>query len=596
MAHGVSLKALARGERPASAGRTVLRLLGYLLPHRAMLTYSLIWLVVSSAATAAAPALTGRVIDVAIDAARTGASGRVLVVPALLLVSSTLVSWFAQRMQILVIGTVGQRALYAVRADVFGKIQELPVAFYETTGSGDLMSRLINDIETINSFLGQSFRRLLSSALALIATLTGMLLVDVRLALATLLAVPVMLGTTSLFGLFARRAFRVRQEAIGDVSETLAEELAGIRVAQAFDRTDRNRTEFSQRNAANRDASINAAVISSAFSPLLAVISASSAALVAGYGGWLAAAGVVSVGVVVAFFNYARQFFSAVTQLSSLYAETQSALAGGERVFDLLDTPASVMDSEDAADIGRVEGRIEFDGVRFSYSTGPEVLRGIDLAIEPGETVAIVGETGAGKTTLVNLVARFYDPSTGTVRVDGHDIRDVTTASLRGNLGVVLQDPFLFADTIAENIRYGRPGATDAEVRAAAKAAGALEFIERSPDGFQTEVGERGGALSTGQRQLLAFARAILADPALLILDEATSSVDTRTEHLIQAALQHVLRNRTALIIAHRLSTVRNADRIVVIEDGLIAEEGSYDELIARDGIFAQLHAAQFAV
>ncbi len=596
MPGGVSLKALARNERPASAVRTVQRLLGYLLPHKGMLASSLVWLVASSAATAATPALTGRVIDVAIAAARTGDSPRVLVVPALLLVSSTLVSWFAQRMQILVIGTVGQKALYALRAEVFDTIQKLPVAFYETTGSGDLMSRLINDIETINSFLGQSFRRLMSSALALIATLTGMLLVDVRLALATLLAVPIMLGTTRLFGIFARRAFRARQEAIGDVSETLAEELAGIRVAQAFDRTDRNRTEFSQRNAANRDANINAAVISSAFSPLLAVISASSAALVAGYGGLLAAAGVVSVGVVVAFFNYARQFFSAVTQLSSLYAETQSALAGGERVFDLLDTPVGVADSEHAVDIGRVEGRIRFEGVRFSYSTGPEVLRAIDLTIEPGETVAIVGETGAGKTTLVNLVARFYDPSAGIVSVDGHDVRDVTTASLRGNLGVVLQDPFLFTGTIAENIRYGRPGATDDDVRAAARAAGALEFIERSPEGFQAEVGERGGVLSTGQRQLLAFARAILADPALLILDEATSSVDTRTERLIQDALRHVLKGRTALIIAHRLSTIRNADRIVVIENGSIAEEGSYDELIRSDGVFAQLHAAQFPV
>jgi ABC-type multidrug transport system fused ATPase/permease subunit len=570
------------------------RLLGYLSPHLRVLAGATVWLVLSSAATAATPALIGRVIDIAVDEAAGGRDAGVLLVPVALLIGVTLAGWLTQRQQILLIGSVGQEALYALRTDVFAAIQRLPVAFFETSESGDLMSRLINDIETVNSFLSQGFRRLLSSLLALLATLVGMFIVDVRLALATLLAVPLMLGTTRLFGFVARRAFRARQETIGDVSSSLAEELAGIKVAQAFDRTGRNRTEFGVRNAANRDANITAAAVSSAFSPALATISASATALVAGYGGWLAIGGLVSVGVVVAFFNYARQFFNAITQLSSLYAETQSALAGGERVFTLLDTPSDVRDSAAAVKLGRVEGAVDFEGVRFAYSTGPEVLRGIDLSVPAGRTVAIVGATGAGKTTLVNLVPRFYDVTDGTVRVDGRDVRDVTMESLRANLGIVLQDPFLFAGTIADNIRYGRLDATDAEVTAAAEAARALEFIERLPEGFATVVGERGGTLSTGQRQLVALARAILADPAILILDEATSSVDTRTEVLIQDALRVLLSGRTALIIAHRLSTVRDADLIVVLDDGLIVEQGTYRELMALNGVFASLHESQF--
>ncbi len=594
MPHGVSLKALARDDKPRSARETVLRLLGYLRPHTRLLAYASVWLVLSSAATAAAPALIGRVIDVAVEQAGSGRDAQALHLPIGLLIGATLVGWYAQRVQILLIGTAGQEALFTVREQVFGTIQRLPVAFFETTESGDLMSRLINDIETVNSFLSQGFRRVANSVLAIIATLAGMFIVDARLALATLLAVPLMLGTTRLFGLVARRAFRARQETIGDVSSTLAEELAGIKVAQAFDRTDRNRSAFGERNAANRDANITAAAVSSAFSPTLALIGASAAAFVAGYGGWLAAAGVVTVGVVVAFFNYARQFFNAVTQLSSLYAETQSALAGGERVFALLDTPADVRDSATAVELERVRGDIGFRDVRFSYTTGPEVLSGIDVAIEAGTTLAIVGSTGAGKTTLVNLVPRFYDVTGGAVLVDGHDVRDVTMRSLRANLGIVLQDPFLFAGTIADNIRYGRLDADDEEVRAAARLARALAFIERLPEGFDTPVGERGGILSTGQRQLVAFARAVLADPAILILDEATSSVDTRTEALIQDALRHLLAGRTALIIAHRLSTVRDADRILVIDNGRIAEEGTYRELIALGGAFSRLHEAQF--
>jgi len=595
MPRGTSLTSLAKSDRPMATRAAVLRLLGYLWPYRREAGVAFFWLLVTSAANAAQPALTGLVIDTAVDAAAAGESARVLILPGTLLLLAAVVGWWSQRSQILLLGQAGQRALFDLREQVFEAIQRLSVAFFERVESGDLMSRLINDIETLNSFLSQGFRRVLGAALGIVATLVGMLIVDRRLAVATLVVVPVMLVVTRLFGLIARRAFRRRQEAIGDVSATLAEELAGIKVAQAFNRTEADRSAFAERNAANRDASIVASAVSSAFSPTLALISAMATALVAAFGGWLAIQGLVTIGVVVAFFGFARSFFNSVSQLSSLYAETQSALAGSERVFALLDTPIEVADAPDAVELGRVEGRIEFRDVCFAYGEGPEVLHDIRLTIEAGTTLAIVGPTGAGKTTLVNLVARFYDPTSGSVLIDGHDLRDVTMRSLRANLGLVLQEPFLFTGTLADNIRYGRKGATDEEVRAAAETANAAEFIELLPEGYDSVVEERGGTLSGGQRQLVALARAILADPAVLILDEATSSVDTRTEVLIQHALRKLLVDRTSLIIAHRLSTVRDASRIVVVESGRIVEDGTYADLLAKEGVFSRLHMSQFA-
>lgn len=592
---GHSLASLAKRDRARDARGSAWRLLGYLGPHRRQVAFAMGWLVLSSLNTAASPAITGWIVDTALAAARNAGDTTALALPIAALMVSTVVGWYAQRMQILVLGTAGQEALFELRREVFGKVQDLSVAFFENAESGDIMSRLINDIEQVNSFLAQGFRRVLGALLGFSATLAGMLLVSWRLALVTLLVVPVMYVASGLFGSLARRVFRRRQETIGDVSASLAEDLAGIRVAQAFVRTERNRGQFAERNAVNRDANIAASAVSAAFPPVLAVISAASTALVAGYGGHLAASGVVTIGVVVAFFGYSRSFFNAVSQLSSLWAETQSALAGGERVFDLLDTPPEVADMPGAVDVGRLDGDVAFEDVTFSYRTGPEVLSGVDLDVSAGTTLAIVGPTGAGKSTLVNLLARFYDPTGGRVLVDGRDVRSITLDSLRSNLGVVLQDPFLFSGTIAENIRYGRLDATDAEVEAAAEVSRASAFIERLPDGFDTAVGERGVLLSTGQRQLVAFARAVLADPAILILDEATSSVDTRTELLIQEALSVMLKGRTAFVIAHRLSTVRDADRVIVIDGGRIVEDGTYAELLSNGGLFTRLHEAQFA-
>jgi ATP-binding cassette subfamily B multidrug efflux pump len=592
---GGRLSSLAKSERPVSARATAERLSRYLAPYRRDLAVGGAWVAISSAASAAGPALTGHIIDVAVNSLKTHGGYGALFVPGVALVAAAILGWLATRQQIYALGTAGQHALFDARNDVIAKIEQLDVGYFEAVESGDLMSRLVNDVSQVDSFLGNVFRRLLSAALGLAATLVAMLVVNWELAIATLLVVPLMLGVTRLFGAIARRAFRERQEAIGDVSATLAEELGGIKVAQAFNRTGRNRSEFTQRNAANRDANVNAAVVSSAFSPVLALISTIATALVAALGGYLAARQIVTIGVVVAFLSFARQFFNAVSQLSSLYSDTLEALAGGERVFGLLDTPVSVHDSESPTQLDRVKGHVEYRDVHFSYQTGPEILHGINLDVAPGETLAIVGATGAGKSTLVNLVPRFYDATAGAVLVDGIDVRDASLASLRRQFGIVLQDPFLFSGTIAENIRYGALDASDERIREAARIAGALDFIDSLPEGFHTLVTERGGTLSTGQRQLIAFARAIVGDPAILILDEATSSVDTRTEVLIQRGLASILEGRTALIIAHRLSTVRDADRIVVVDAGRIVESGEYSTLLAAGGAFAALHAAQFA-
>lgn len=591
---GVSLKTLAESAKPESGMRTFARLTSYLTPYKRSLLIATIWLIVSSASTAALPALIGLAIDVAIAQASGARNTAALNVPIALLIGATIAGWYAQRAQILALGAVGQHALFELRGDVFSSLGKLSIAYFESAMSGDIMSRLINDVETVNSFLSQGLRRLISSFLATIATVAGMFFVEWRLALVTLAAVPLMLVVTRFFAHISRGAFRRRQQTISDVSSALSEEIAGIKVTQAFDRAEQNRDTFDARNAANRDANISAATVAAAFTPTLVLLTTITTVLVIAYGGSLVSVEIVTVGTIVAFISYSRQFFNAVTQLSSLYTETQSALAGGERVFALVDTEGEINDAANPIELDRVRGDIEYRGVHFRYSSGPEVLTNINLTVQAGTTVAIAGETGAGKSTLLDLIPRFYDVTKGAVLIDGTDVRSVSMKSLRKNLGIVGQDPFLFAGTIYDNIRYGRLDASHADIVSAAKAAGALEFIEKLEEGFEAKIHERGRTLSSGQRQLISLARAILSDPAVLLLDEATASVDTKTEVSIQSALKRLLAGRTSLIIAHRLSTVRNADLIIVLDKGRIVETGTYNELMAANGHFAAFLQAQF--
>ncbi|HEX2987094.1 MAG TPA: ABC transporter ATP-binding protein [Chloroflexota bacterium] len=381
---------------------------------------------------------------------------------------------------------------------------------------------------------------------------------------------------------------------MGDVSSDLQEDIAGIKVAQAFNRTGVNQARFAQRNAANRDANVGATAVTSAFSPAMDILSTVATIIVVLFGGYLAIEGQVTVGLVVAFLGYVQQFFWPIQQMSQIYTQAQSALAGGERIFELLDTEESMVDGLDARELPRIIGRVAFEKVDFAYDPMHPVLHQVDLVAEPGQTVALVGPTGAGKTTVANLIARFYDVTGGRVSIDGVDVRDVTLHSLRSQLGIVPQNSFLFSGTVADNLRYGRPDATDDEIERAARMANAHEFISRLPQGYNTMLGERGSSISQGQRQLLAFARAILAAPRILILDEATSSVDTRTEMLIQQALDQLLKGRTSFVIAHRLSTIRNADQVLVIDDGRIVEQGTHSTLLEKGGLYADLYHRQF--
>jgi len=495
----------------------------------------------------------------------------------------------------------GQRALRRIREDLFDQIHRLSLGYYAENEVGNVMSRITSDTDTIQQALGFALLNVISGALLIVWIIIKMLQANLPFALLSLSVVPVMALATFYFSGQARKAFRKSRQQMGNVNAGLQESIAGAREVQAFNREDQSIEQFRLTNAANRDANIRAASFTTALNPVLEALGYVAIAIVVVVGGLsllrnqpLLGTATISLGLVFTFLQYVQRFNQPIQQIAVLWTNVQSAIAGGERIFALLDIVSDVQDKPGATEMPPIQGEVTFVDVGAGYKQNQPVLHGISFSAEPGQTIAIVGPTGAGKTTIINLIPRFYDVTSGAVLIDGIDVRDVTAASLRRQIGLVLQDSFLFSDTVMSNIRYGRLDATDDEVIAAAKLASANTFIERLPQGYQTILGERGGGLSQGQRQLISIARAALANPRILILDEATSSVDTRTERLIQKAFDQLLEGRTSFVIAHRLSTIRNADQVFMLKDGVIVERGTHNELLALRGAYYDLYMSQF--
>jgi ATP-binding cassette subfamily B protein len=503
-------------------------------------------------------------------------------------------SWVIGYVQTYLRFWLGQRLIFDLRMDMFSKLQKLSMSFFDKRHVGRIMSRVVNDVETLNEFLTSGVEAAIGDVFILVGITVIMLILNTWLALISFTVIPILLIAAILLGRQVRDAYRLTRKKISSVTANIAENVSGMRVVQSFSRESVNAQQFDRVNVENLQANIQAARVSALFFPLVDVIGSLGTCLVLWFGGSAVMGGGLTFGVLVAFMAYVTRFFMPIREISMLYNNVQSALAATERTLEIVDAESEVKEADDAVELPRMRGEIKFDNVSFGYDPNNFVLKDIDLNIKANERIALVGPTGAGKTSIANLVARFYDPQKGKITIDKYDIRKVTLKSLRSQIGIVLQEPFLFTGSIRENIAYGRPDATEEQIVEAAKAVGAHDFITNFQEGYNTNVGERGARLSMGQRQLISFARALLADPRILILDEATSSVDAYTELVIQNAIEKLLEGRTTLIIAHRLSTVRNADKIVVIDVGKIVDIGNHEELMSHEGLYQKLYDMQF--
>jgi ATP-binding cassette subfamily B multidrug efflux pump len=566
------------------------RLAAYLRPYRGALLLVLICVLTYILLQLLEPYLLGRAIDQYISTRLVAGLWRL----ALTLLTAYLFDNAFQAIAAWLMARISQDALRRLRRDLFEHLQRLSIAYFDRHTAGELMSRLTNDIEAINQAVSQNVVALLASVLSLIGIVIAMFVLNHWLALAAVLVLPIMFWFTQFVAKYTRRGFRELQKELGEINGVMEESISGQRVVKAFRRSESAIARFRASNERVFRAGVYANTFALMLMPLTNVLGNFFVIVLAGLGGYLALQNLVTVGMIATFIAYAQNFIQPLRQLASMYNSIQAALAGAERVFEVIDTPGEVDQAAGRPLPTPVRGDVRFEGVRFGYVPGTPVIKNMSLEANGGQTIALVGPTGAGKTTLINLLSRFYEVDAGRITIDGRDLRQVSKADLRQKLGIVLQDTFLFADTVMQNIRYGRLDATDAECMQAAQLADADHFIRQLPEGYHTVLSERASNLSQGQRQLLSIARAILANPSILILDEATSSVDTRTEARIQKALLRLMRGRTSFVIAHRLSTIRDADNVIVINDGEIVEHGTHSQLLEAKGFFHRLYMSQF--
>lgn len=569
--------------------RVVRRIAAFVAPYRARA-----WLTLALIATVTiSDLLLPKLFSMGIDEVAGDPDPRVIDLLAIAFGACLLVRFAASWGEFYLISWLGNRVVFDLRNRMFRHLQTLSVGYVDRRGVGSIMSRLQNDVGVINEFFGEGITGVFANVLVLLGIIVIMLWTDWQLALLTFVVLPVMIAIMRVWRRRAIETYRATRRTIAIVNGNLAESIAGMRIVQAFTRETTNQRHFDRLNRDNLDASIDAAKLSSILFPVITLIGSVATAMVVYAGGQLVFDETLSIGELVLFVALIDRFFEPIRDLSQQYNVLQAAMAAGERIFEVLDVEPEVKDKPDAYDLPPITGEVTFADVRFGYGR-TEVLHGISLAVKPGQSVAFVGETGAGKTSMVNLLMRFVDVWSGRVTIDGHDLRDVTQQSLRSQLGIVLQDTFLFGGTVRENIAFARPDASFDEIQRVAREVGASDFIERLPNGYDTEIQERGASLSAGQRQLLSFARALLADPRILVLDEATSSIDTQTERVIQEALRRLLEGRTSFVIAHRLSTIREADIVVVMHEGEIVDQGTHDELMAKRGYYFSLYSMQW--